>query len=435
MNQKKFTENKPDLGSRAVNRRSFLRNSARLLGGGAALGAFPMLARAAGKNDPIKVGVLSPLTGPWTVYGKAHIQGAKLAIEEVNQKGVLGGRKFELVIGDTASSAREAAEQANRLVRREQVDFLAGTYPASTRDAAAAVATTRMDKVLLFPTYFEGQEQSHYPGQCNKNMFFFGPEPTQQVWPHVEYFANKYGKRFFLVGSDYAWPHSVNKLVREKFKEFDIEVVTDEVYIPLGTTEFDSVLRQIRASKPDVIFDLLIATDALNFHKQYVAAGMKDDYALWTLGDEELATQALGPDVASGTYVTFDYFMSLEGENNQSFLQRYRAAFGPDAMINTVGVGMYNAIHMAALALEKSGEVSSAALRKGLADLEFAHAPQGEVKMRGIDNQLIVPSYLAQVTDSWPEDGKTGQMFNILQGFEAVEPRTAQCDKLPLIES
>ncbi|MDX1422544.1 MAG: transporter substrate-binding protein, partial [Kiloniellales bacterium] len=158
------------------------------------------------------------------------------------------------------------------------------------------------------------------------------------------------------------------------------------------------------------------------------AAGMKDDFILWTVDDEEVVTSGLGPEVSANDYVSFDYFMSIEHPNNEAFLTRFKAKFGEDALMNTVGVAMYNAAHMAAKAIEKAGEVSTESLRENLKGISFDGAPQGPVQMREIDNQIVVPSYLMQVRPDWTG---VNDMFAEVQSFQAVEPLDARCD-LPL---
>jgi urea transport system substrate-binding protein len=165
----------------------------------------PAIIRRASAADPIRVGVISPLTGAWTVYGKAHSAGFQMAVDEINDKGGVLGRPLEVVIGDSKTEPRIVVEQANRLTRQERVDFLAGTFSSAERNAAGPVVTSA-NKILLYPTFYEGQEKEYYPGVCNKNIFMFGPEPTQQVWPHLDYMMNQFGKKFFMIGSDYAWP-------------------------------------------------------------------------------------------------------------------------------------------------------------------------------------------------------------------------------------
>jgi urea transport system substrate-binding protein len=337
------------------------------------------------------------------------------------------GRKIEIIVGDSKTEPRIVVEQANRLIRQEGVDFLAGTFSSAERNAAGPVVASA-NKVLLYPTFYEGQEQKYYPGVCNKNIFMFGPEPTQQVWPHMEYMTKQFGKKFFMIGSDYVWPRVTNEFTKEKLKELGGEVV-GEVYIPFNTPQYESALRQIRDAKPNIIFHTLTGSDTVNFRKQFVAAGMNKEFALWTVDDEEVVTTGLGPDVSAGAFVSFDYFMSIKNPNNEAFLNRFRAKFGKNALMNTVGVAMYNAAHMAALAITKTGKVTTEGLRDGLKDLEYDKAPQGEVKMRGLDNQMVLPSYLMKVRQGWTG---VGDMFEEVRHLDSVTPADARCKSLPL---
>lgn len=410
-----------------VTRRRVLQGIAATAGVTATNLAAPAIIRRASASEPIRIGVISPLTGAWTVYGRAHSAGFELAVDEINKAGGILGRPVETVVGDSQTEPRIVVEQANRLIRQERVDFLAGTFSSAERNAAGPVVTGA-NKILLYPTFYEGQLQEHHPGVCNPNIFMFGPEPTQQVWPHMEYIVNKYGNKFFFIGSDYVWPQVTNQFARQALEDLGGEVV-GEVYIPFDTPQYESVLRDIRNSGADVVFHSLTGSDTVNFRRQFAAAGMKDDFTIWTVDDEEVVTSGLGPEVSANTYVSFDYFMSIEHPNNKAFLERFRAKFGDDELMNTVGVAMYNAAHMAALAIEKTGEVSTEALREGLRGITFEDAPQGPVTMRALDHQAVLPSYLVQVREDWTD---VNNMFEEVQSFEAVEPEDAQCDSLPL---
>ena len=419
--------------SNGIDRRSLLRAS--LLGAGAfaapsVLSACsPKSSGGGGGNSssgPIRVGVISPLSGAWTVYGKAHSAGFQLAVDEINAAGGSLGRKWELVIADSKTEPQVVTEQANRLVREEQVDFLAGTFSSAERNAAAPVAT-QADKLLLYPTFYEGQSQKFFPGVCNPNVFMFGPEPSEQVWPHMEYIVKKHGGKFFMLGSDYVWPRETNRLTKQKLKELGGSTV-GEVYIPFNTPQYGSVLSQIRLSGADVIFLSLTGSDTVNFRRQLAAAGMKKDLVVWTVDDEEAATSGIGPDATEGDYVSFDYFWSIETPNNKTFRKKVQEKY-PDVIMNTVGVAMYNAAHMTAKAIEQSGEVSTDAVRKALGDMTFDGAPQGTLTMRAEDHQAVLPSYLVQAQPNWtsPDD-----MFKVVHSVESVQPQAAQCDDLPL---
>ena len=414
------------MSNKIINKKVSRRTVLKGITAAASVAVAPAFIKNLRAAETIKVGIISPLTGAWTVYGKAHISGFELAVDEINEAGGVLGKKIELAIGDSKTEPRIVVEQANRLIRQEKVDFLAGTFSSAERNAAGPVVEAA-DKVLLYPTFYEGQEKEYIPGVCNKNIFMFGPEPTQQVWPHLEFIMKTYGKKFFMIGSDYAWPRVTNLVTKRKLDELGGEVVA-EVYIPFGTPQYESVLRDIRKSGADVIFHSLTGSDTVNFRQQFAAAGMKEDFPFWTVDDEEVVTTGLGPDVSGGGYVSFDYFMSIEHPNNAPFLERFKKKFGQDALMNTVGVAMYNAAHMAAKAIEKAGKVSTESLREALGDITFDKAPQGPVRMRALDNQIVVPSYLMKVRNDWTS---VNDMFEEVQSFESVEPLDARCD-LPL---
>jgi urea transport system substrate-binding protein len=406
----------------AIDRRLALKGVAASAVAAAAM-ASPAIIRRASAADPIKIGVISPLTGAWTVYGRAHASGFELAVDEINAQGGILGRPVQIVLADSKTEPRIVVEQANRLIRQERVDFLAGTFSSAERNAAAPVAT-QANKILLYPTFYEGQEKEYFPGVCNKNIFMFGPEPTQQAWPFMEYMMSNFGKKFFLIGSDYVWPRVTNLVTKRKIKELGGEVLA-EVYIPFNTPQYDSVLRDIRGSGASIIYHSLTGSDTVNFRQQFHAAGMSKHFTLWTVDDEEVVTSGLGPRVSAGTYVSFDYFMSIDHPNNTTFLAAFRKKFGPAALMNTVGVAMYNAAHMAALAIEKTGEVGTDALREGLEDLTFDKAPQGAVTMRKLDHQAVVPSYLMRVREGWTG---VGDMFEEVKSVPEAVPLDARCD-------
>jgi urea transport system substrate-binding protein len=419
--------------SNGIDRRSLLKAS---LFGAGAIAAPSLLSACSPKSagggggssssGPIRVGVISPLSGAWTVYGKAHSAGFQLAVDEINAAGGSLGRKWELVVTDSKTEPQVVTEQANRLVREEKVDFLAGTFSSAERNAAAPVAT-QADKLLLYPTFYEGQSQKFYPGVCNPNVFMFGPEPSEQVWPHMEYIVKRHGGKFFMIGSDYVWPRETNRLTKDKLKELGGSTV-GEVYIPFNTPQYGSVLSQIRRSGADVIFLSLTGSDTVNFRRQLAAAGMKKDLVVWTVDDEEAATSGIGPDATEGDYVSFDYFWSIKTPNNETFRKKVKKQY-PKVIMNTVGVAMYNAAHMTAKAIDKAGEVSTDAVRSALEGMTFDGAPQGSLTMRAEDHQAVLPSYLVQAQPNWTSPDN---MFKVVHSVESVQPQAAQCDKLPL---
>jgi urea transport system substrate-binding protein len=121
--------------------------------------------------------------------------------------------------------------------------------------------------------------------------------------------------------------------------------------------------------------------------------------------------------------------MTIDQPNNKAFLERFFAKYGKDALMNTVGVGMYNAAHMAAMAITKAGSTEPGKMREALKGLTFDGAPQGSVTMRAEDNQAVLPSYLMRVRPGWTS---VNDMFEQIQSLPSVQPKPAACKSLPL---
>lgn len=375
-----------------------------------------------GGGEGVTVGVLSPLSGDWTVYGEAHSRGFELAINEVNENGGINGEDVEMVLEDTQTEPRVVTEKANELVRQEDVDVLAGTFSSAERNAAAPVATEN-DVPLLYPTFYEGQSQDYFPGACNELLFMFGPVPAQQSDPWMEYMTSEYGDRFYMIGSDYVWPQETNRRVRNTLEEMGGTVVEEE-YIPLGTSDFSSPLSRIADSDADIVFGTLTGTDTINFGRQFYNAELNEQFTYWTVDDEEFATEGKGPEASAGTYVSFDYFQTIDSEENNQFIEKVKNEYGEDEGMNTVGAAMYNVGHMLAQAANDAGSAEADDIIDGLEGLTYT-GPQGEIEMREKDHQAVLPSYLVRVTENWTnyED-----MFEIVDSTGPVDPGEAECD-------
>ena len=375
-----------------------------------------------GESGPVKIGVLSPLSGAWTVYGRAHKRGIELAMQEVNENGGINGRDVEVIVEDTKTEPQTVTEKAQQLIRQDDVDVLAGTFSSASRNAAAPVATNN-DTVLLYPTFYEGQDQENYPGTCNDLLFMFGVIPSQQASPWMDRMTSEHGKKFYMVGSDYVWPKVTNRRVKASLDELGGSVVNEE-YIPLGTSDFSSVLSRIEDSDADIVFGTLTGTDTIQFAKQYYSRGLNEEFTYWTVDDEEFATNGKGPETSAGTYVSFDYFQTIETSQNNDFVQKVKNEYGEEEGMNTVGTAMYNIGHMFAKAGNNAGSVQNDDIISNLEGMEHT-GPQGNMKMREKDHQMVLPSYLARVQEDWTN---FDDMFEIVDMKETVTPQTANCE-------
>jgi len=380
---------------------------------------------SSGSSDPITVGLLSPLSGAWTVYGRAHKRGFEIAIDQVNADGGINGRQVEIILEDYETDPKIATERAQKLARQDDVDVFAGSFSAASRNAVMNVAN-QAGLVLLFPTFYEGQVQSAYPGMCNDLLFNFGPTPDQQAGPWIERMVSDHGSSLYYIGSDYSWPRIWRDQLERMLNERDIsdyEFLGTE-FMPFGTEDFSGVFSQIEDTNPDIIFSTLTGNNAGNFMKQFSGRGMKEDYTYWTMNDEEFTTQGLGPEASSGTYQSFDYFHMLDTEVNNQLIEALHNEYNADAGMNTVGVAMYNGGIAWAKAANQAGSIATDDVIAALEGIEW-EGPQGTITMREKDHQALLPSYHARTREGWTD---FNDMFEILGNEPNPDTPLGDCE-------
>ncbi|MEI6239763.1 MAG: transporter substrate-binding protein, partial [Planctomycetia bacterium] len=176
--------------------------------GAAALAGLGWLAvdRVLIDRRPILVGLLHSQTGPMAISEKSMIDAEVLALEEINAAGSILGRPVRWVIADGASDPPTFARQAEKLIREDGVSVVFGCWTSASRKSVLPVVEAA-DHLLVYPMAYEGLEQS-------PNVVYTGGAPNQQITPAVQWCYNTLGaRRFFLVGSDYIWPHCVNAII------------------------------------------------------------------------------------------------------------------------------------------------------------------------------------------------------------------------------
>ncbi|CAG1013346.1 partial Aliphatic amidase expression-regulating protein, partial [Anaerolineae bacterium] len=200
------------------------------------------------QEETIKVGILHSLSGTMSISEVTVKDSTLMAIEEINAKGGVLGKKLEPIIEDGASNWDIFNEKAKKLLLQDKVAVVFGCWTSASRKA---VKSTFEDNngLLFYPVQYEGLEQS-------PNIFYTGATTNQQIVPAVEYLIKEGKKKVFLLGSDYVFPRTSNTIIKEQLKALGGETVGEE-YVPLGGTEFSTILAKIREAKPDVIFNTL----------------------------------------------------------------------------------------------------------------------------------------------------------------------------------
>jgi len=353
-----------------ISRRRFIKTSS-VISGSAIAGAawFPSIVRA---QDTVKLGLLHSLTGTIAIAEVSQVDAEKFAIEEINAAGGVLGRKIEPVVADGASDNATFAEKARGLLMRDKVAAIIGCYTSASRKAVLPVLH-QTKGLLYYPTYYEGQEQDPrciYPSQ----------EATQSVIAACDWLAREKGKTFFLVGSDYIYPRTCNKIAKPTIAKAGGKVLGEE-YLPLGNTEFSSIIDKIKAAKPDCIYSTVVGGSNVAFFKQLRAAGLDGaKQVLLSTVVSENEIEGIGRDNAAGYYACMGYFQSLKNPINEKFVQGFKAKYGADRVIGDPMEVAYNSVYLWKLAVERAQSFDPDKVIAASAGLAI-EAPEGKVKI------------------------------------------------------
>ena len=200
----------------------------------------------AADSDTIKVGILHSLSGTIAIIESSLHNAELLAIEEINAKGGVLGKKLQPVVEDPQSLVQVFAEKAKKLLLEDKVVAVLGCYTSASRQSVLPVFEEN-NGVLLYPTLYEAQE-------CSKNCFYTGAVPNQQLDDFVPWILNTLGrKKFYLIGANYIYPKETNREVKALLQKHGGTTVAEE-YSPLGSTEFSTNINKIASSGADIVF-------------------------------------------------------------------------------------------------------------------------------------------------------------------------------------
>ncbi len=239
-----------------ISRRRFIQSSALLSAGALATPYF--FTRSAKAADAVEVGVLFSLTGGLSIIEKSLADATLMAIDEINAAGgVLDGQMIKPIVEDGASDPKTYNEKASKLVIRDKVPTVFGSYTSASRKAVLPVFEKR-NNLYFYPTYYEGFE-------CSKNVVYTGAVPNQQLSNFIPWIIKNLGKKkFFIVGSNYIYPREMAKVCKILIEQAGAEWVADE-YLELGHSEWGAMVKKIKDSGCDVVLSNVVAScgDAL----------------------------------------------------------------------------------------------------------------------------------------------------------------------------
>src|SRR5271169_717659 len=385
-----------------MQRRRFLKRlalAAALATGGLLTGAPAFAA------DTIKVGVLHSLSGTMAISETVLKDVTLMTIDEINAKGGVLGKKLEAVVVDPASNWPLFAEKARQLLTQDKVAVVFGCWTSVSRKSVLPVFE-ELNGLLFYPVQYEGEELS-------KNVFYTGAAPNQQAIPAVEYLMSKEGggaKRWVLLGTDYVYPRTTNKILRAFLKSKGVDDKDiDEKYTPFGHSDYQTIVADIKkfsAGGKTAVVSTINGDSNVPFYKELGNAGLKATdvpVVAFSVGEEELRGVDAKPLV--GHLAAWNYFMSIKNPTNTAFIKEWSDYAKKNSLpgdkdkplTNDPMEATYIGIHMWAQAVEKAKSTDTDKVIAAMAGQTFK-APDGfTIKMDERNHHLWKPVFIGEI--------------------------------------
>lgn len=361
-------------------------------------------------DDPIKIGVPVGLSGANSVVAPSVVQAAELAVDEINAAGGVLGRQLKLEVADDASGAAGAQKAFDSLVFQKEVDVLISMETSAARNAGMPIVA-KTGVPYIYTSFYEGRA-------CSPYLFVNAWVPEQQVPPIVDYLMEEDGaKKFFLIGSDYAFGRGMLEFARAYVEGKGGEIVGED-YLPMDGTDWTAIISKLKASGADALITSTAGgAPNVTLTKQLRGAGVAIPYA--NLAVDEGTAKSMGAD-AAGILISASYVTGIDSAANKTFLASMEKKFGDELRTpNDLSVPEYEGVYLYKMAVEKAGTTDSDAVLAALGSISF-NGPRGSISMNK-QHHAPLTMYLGQVQ----EDGSV----KVLKAFENVDPGD-QCPNL-----
>ena len=353
---------------------------------------------ADGHAKPIKIGILHSLSGTMAISETTLKDTMLMLIEQQNKKGGILGRKIEPVVVDPASNWPLFAEKARELITVQKVDVMFGCWTSVSRKSALPVLE-ELNALLFYPVQYEGEESS-------KNVFYTGAAPNQQAIPATDYYLDEIGvKKFALLGTDYVYPRTTNKILKQYL--IDKGIPESDIFVnytPFGHSDWSKIVSDVVSLGADGKKVGVISTingDAnIGFYKELAAAGVKADdipVVAFSVGEEELS----GLDTTNlvGHLAAWNYFQSAESDLNTSFIKAWKSKMGDKRVTNDPMEAHVIGFEMYVKAVEKAGTTDVDAVRKAMYGMKVANLTGGIAEMLP-NHHLSKPVLIGEILEN-----------------------------------
>jgi urea transport system substrate-binding protein len=337
------------------------------------------------QQKTVKIGVLHSLSGTMAISETVLKDTVLMAVDEINAKGGVMGYKVEPVVVDPASNWPLFAEKARQLITQDKVAVTFGCWTSVSRKSVLPVFE-ELNSLLFYPVQYEGEEIS-------RNVFYTGAAPNQQAIPAVEYLMSKDGgsaKRWVLLGTDYVYPRTTNKILRAFLKSKGVaEADIMEEYTPFGHSDYQTIIAKIKKfaseGKKTAVVSTINGDSNVPFYKELGNQGLKATdvpVVAFSVGEEELRGVDTKPLV--GHLAAWNYFMSIKAPANDAFTKKWAtyakakniAGHKDKPLTNDPMEATYIGVYMWKQAVEKAKSFDVAKVTAAMAGQTFT-APSG----------------------------------------------------------
>lgn len=360
------------------------------------------LSTSAWAADPIKIGVVTPLSGTYAGIGQQVRWGLELATKEVNAAGGVMGRQIELIFEDEEANPSVAVQKAEKLFQVSKVDFLTGTVNSGSTLAVGQLAE-RSGKLIATTVSFA---DSITADKCSPNVFRVNARAGQQSAALAAWMSREKPKaKVFYLGPDYEMGRSTVAAFKSNVDRVGGESA-GEVFAPLDSKDYTQYFGQLRAARPQVLYTSVAGNDTVRLFTQLQEFSLLTN--LTVLGASGTVTAqniaAIGK-AAEGFVTGVGYSAEVPSPENKKFVEAFRAATKSDP--DLYGADSYGLIYAYKAAVEKAQSTDTDKLREALRGLKWS-TPQGEKTIRAGDHQAEQVMYVVRV-----KDGKFGVVAEV----------------------
>ncbi|MBL0888591.1 urea ABC transporter substrate-binding protein [Myceligenerans sp. I2] len=357
-------------------------------------------------GDTVKIGFLNSLSGTMAISEQTVHDSLQLAAEEINADGGVLGKQLDVVSEDGQSEPTVFAEKAGKLITSDCVAAVFGGWTSASRKAMLPVFESQ-DSLLFYPVQYEGLESS-------PNIFYTGATTNQQIVPALDYLAEQGVTSLFLVGSDYVFPRTANKIINAYAQAHGIEIVGEE-YAPLGHTDFSTIVNKVRSADADAVFNTLNGDSNVAFFKEYNNAGLSaDEMPVVSVSIAEEEVGGIGVKNIEGQLTAWNYYQTVDSPENDAFVEAFKAAYGQDRPTSDPMEAAYTSLHLWAAMVEKAGSFAVDDV-VAAADGVTYDAPEGHVVVNGENHHIAKTSLVGEI-------GADGLIHTVWSSEQPIEP-------------